>query len=651
MKRNSKILISLFLIIIVSTIFSGIVRAGVEKLILQPEYSEAYKQWMKLTEQERAIVQMPQRYDTKYNIFNIGMKASSSSIPTRYDLRDHIINKNNIKIKSQGNTSACWAFAALSSLETNLSLKNQTKTYDYSERHMEYATSLTFKDGTNTKGFKREVGNGGNALIANAYLINGQGAVLESDMPFEDNENKINLSSINKKVATRVTDSLIFPSINSTDGAYIKQQKMNLVKNHIMNYGSVSAGIHGASIYSNYYNNSTGAIYCNNSVSCPIDHNVSIIGWDDNYSISNFNANCRPKNPGAWIIRNSWGESAKNPSTGEIVKIGDNGIMYVSYEDINIGQILYGIINAKDSVDYDYIYQHDEMGATGAIMLNANKAYLANDFTRDSSKKEMLTEIGIDLLQDTKCNIYVNPNGTSKNINNLVLVKKALNYTEAGYHTIELDNPIMLTGKSYTVVIETITSDNVTYIELETPVENTMFANVKNTKGVSYVTNDISSGEWLDTVDNPLKLDKGNICVKAFTKDITGLEISSNKYTIKENKYITKVDLNTTLSQFKNSISTKGQIKVYKNNKEVSNNEKLSTNMILKVNDVLEYKIAVKGDIDGDASLTIRDLSNMKLYIVGRVKLSEASAYGADISGDGNTNIIDLSRMKLELVK
>lgn len=84
---------------------------------------------------------------------------------------------------------------------------------------------------------------------------------------------------------------------------------MNQIKEHIQNYGSVFAQLHGnSSNVSGFscYNNDTGAKYCVSGH--PADHAVSIIGWDDNYSVNNFAENLRPSANGAWIVRNSWGE-------------------------------------------------------------------------------------------------------------------------------------------------------------------------------------------------------------------------------------------------------------------------------------------------------------------------------------------------------
>ena len=77
---------------------------------------------------------------------------------------------------------------------------------------------------------------------------------------------------------------------------------------NIKNYGGIESGIYGASMFSEYCNNDTGAIYCDDANKCKANHDVVIIGWDDDYSTENFVEEHRPQNKGAWIIKNSWGE-------------------------------------------------------------------------------------------------------------------------------------------------------------------------------------------------------------------------------------------------------------------------------------------------------------------------------------------------------
>ena len=74
-------------------------------------------------------------------------------------------NKISVRIKDQGSSQSCWTFSTLSMLETNLVLQNN-EYWDFSERHMNYTTSKTFRDGINMLGYNREVQEGGNPLIA-----------------------------------------------------------------------------------------------------------------------------------------------------------------------------------------------------------------------------------------------------------------------------------------------------------------------------------------------------------------------------------------------------------------------------------------------------------------------------------------------------
>ena len=170
---------------------------------------------------------MPRMYDvtyTKNESKNPLQKSKmlSTSINSRYSLKDVITS--NLAIRNQEDTGSCWTFAALSSLETNLALANYksstntSKVYDSSERHMEYATSRVFLNNEiNPIGYNRQVGSGGSWDLASSYLTNGSGAINESEMQFENNEDTINISQIqNKTITSQVYDTVEFPDYNSS---------------------------------------------------------------------------------------------------------------------------------------------------------------------------------------------------------------------------------------------------------------------------------------------------------------------------------------------------------------------------------------------------------------------------------------------------
>lgn len=128
------------------------------------------------------------------------MKLKANEIPEKYDLRNDIT----INVRDQKNTNTCWAFSTASIFESSVN-KSQNKSLFFSPRHIEYATSKTFLDGINEKAYNRELDAGGNAYLGFNYATAGNGPVLESDMPFENNTNKIKLSDIsNKKSSSEI---------------------------------------------------------------------------------------------------------------------------------------------------------------------------------------------------------------------------------------------------------------------------------------------------------------------------------------------------------------------------------------------------------------------------------------------------------------
>ena len=88
----------------------------------------------------------------KMNLKSLVKMAKSSTYATSPKFSLKTLIDNNLEIKDQKSTNFCWAFASISSLETNLAIKNYNdnkddKIYDYSERHMVYSMTQSFKDG------------------------------------------------------------------------------------------------------------------------------------------------------------------------------------------------------------------------------------------------------------------------------------------------------------------------------------------------------------------------------------------------------------------------------------------------------------------------------------------------------------------------
>lgn len=173
MEKISKKIILLVILVFAIQIFflTSNTYANTEKDALsRVEYTEEFEKWMNLPKKEKQIVLMPQLYeipDSNIQIKNplYKLRVLRANNSSKFSLRDVI--PENIVVKNQQNTGLCWTFASLSSLETNLALSNYkkrinlSKVYDFSERHMDYATTRRFKNNVENKmGYNRSVGSG-----------------------------------------------------------------------------------------------------------------------------------------------------------------------------------------------------------------------------------------------------------------------------------------------------------------------------------------------------------------------------------------------------------------------------------------------------------------------------------------------------------
>ena len=182
--------------ICVGTICSGILLSTTSFATtiddLDVKYSTEYKKWLELSQEEKIQTPMPNTYNADLtdeliaNFTKINTPSILNEFTNRKDnfslenmsavYTDSSYNLNNdtkVAVKNQMSTNECWAFSAISSLETNLSLTKQLQEItNFSVRHMDYATSRTFLDGVNEQGYKREVGEGGIPNVAFNYLIN-----------------------------------------------------------------------------------------------------------------------------------------------------------------------------------------------------------------------------------------------------------------------------------------------------------------------------------------------------------------------------------------------------------------------------------------------------------------------------------------------
>ena len=176
MKKLKKAIIFIILVIALIFVTNQYVYAekkseNVNDFISKVNFSEDFENWVKLSKDNETNIIQPKIYDelnTPFTPKNPLYKVNfvGASLNSRYSLKDVI--PNNVAIRNQYDTNACWAFSGLSSLETNLALNNYKmgkdthKVYDFSERHLNYSATRRLANGAdNIYGVNRDPSAGG----------------------------------------------------------------------------------------------------------------------------------------------------------------------------------------------------------------------------------------------------------------------------------------------------------------------------------------------------------------------------------------------------------------------------------------------------------------------------------------------------------
>ena len=382
-------------------------------------------------------------------------------------------------------------------------VEKETIEYNYSEWNMATNVSSFAKDGL---GFDWDsTTNGGNYLIASAYLARWDGAVSEEDDPYPEfvaDPTGMYQEDLYKKAAAaqHVQDiEWLAPKKDALDN--------NAIKAAVTKYGAVYTLMnneyeHFTPDYLNYYYDD----YIDPDYYYQIPgHAVSIVGWDDNYPSSAFDVT--PPGDGAFICRNSWG-----------TWIGDNGYFYVSYYDQRLGRFDYNAVvtGVSDTSSYNKIYQYDPFGPSSFIPY-LDIIYVSNVFPeqgRTLMQNEELRAVSLYTYNKrTPYEIYiVTDYKDPDSFSDLSSPVATGEINGMGYHTVELEQPITLSeGTRFAVVIKCTATDNDPAVYMEEPYEG-YAPNANAAPDESYYSFDAEY--WNDLTDG---IDGTNFCIKAFT--------------------------------------------------------------------------------------------------------------------------------------
>lgn len=130
-------------------------------------------------------------------------------------------------------------------------------------------------------------------------------------------------------------------------------------------------------------------------------------------------------------------------------------------------------------------------------------------------------------------------------------------------------------------------------------------------------------------------------------------ELKSSKYKIET--YITGVQPETTVANFKKNFTVvNGEISVLNSKGKSKTSGNIATGDVLKFTSngetVSKTTVLIKGDTNGDGSISIIDLANVQKHILEISKLNGCYLEAANINGDKTVNIIDLARIQKHLL-
>ncbi len=389
-------------------------------------------------------------------------------LPEKYDLREQ---KKAPTVKNQGDFGTCWAMASSSALESVLLPEEKEQ---FSADHMSLLNS-----------FSRSQNDGGDYTMVMAYLAGWQGPVLEKDDPYGDGVSDESLAAVKHVQEMQI----------------LQEKDYEAIKSAVYQYGAVQSSVYmdmatafSSSVYYNQLNYSY--LYPGEKTA---NHDILIIGWDDTYPAEKFNY--KTKNDGAFVCQNSWG-----------TEFGENGIFYVSYDDVCIGRNTICYTDIEDADNYDHLYQTDLCGWVGQLGYGDGTCYFANLF--QAEREEWLNAVGFYAVgPDTEYSVSVMDG--EKDLSNALLeeIKASGSFHNAGYYTVRLEEPVHLEkGKPYAVIVKVHTPDT------DYPVATEYAADKATTEadlsdGDGYISH--NGAKWTGT-----ETEYGcNVCMKLYTTE------------------------------------------------------------------------------------------------------------------------------------
>lgn len=359
---------------------------------------------------------------------------------------------------------------------------------------------------------------GGNEEMSAGYLVS-HGAV-SSDIPYDTKNVLMELTYISheqSQSAYRATDIKFFQK-NYNQDQTLTDNYINEVKQAVYNNGSVLTLANWNYLY--IKGNSMNSI--NSNARDNLNHAVVIVGWDDNYDKSNFLQ--KPKNNGAFLVRNSWGTN-------------DHGYYWVSYEDKSIVPT-YTIQDYEKTASNERIYNLEEGALCPTVTINKKTAGFVNIFSLKG--KEQLDKISFYTSDvGAEYQIYYVPLDQDGNLdlNGMKPISESGTVNYEGYYTKQIKSPIIKQGKvAIMVVIKSSGKNTSMGAEGTYDAASAKYYVPSISKGESYLVTDYGS-------QDSYKENCGNWTIKLTTRNANDKSVTQDNKIQNIKKEITEKDL------------------------------------------------------------------------------------------------------------
>lgn len=348
--------------------------------------------------------------------------SADESLPSRY-------GDNSKPVYDQGDNGCCWAFAGTSLFEYTVDHTENVTDTSFSVQHMLQKLSVYGNCGYN----KTTKNDGGDPEMISAYFVSGYGPVNAKNYPWIDSSELIKNYAYGR-AEYRATDIIDMPIGRKKlgDKFVLDDNTNNEIKKAVYNNGAVHISIYmkGPDVaIKNGYLGEDGISYYAYDMAYRHNHEVLIVGWNDNWSKTNFKNH--PQSDGAWLVRNSWG-----PCNAA------GGYYWVSYEEATITPNI-TICNYEKMRDTETVYNLDESGSSTNYKMRDTEGGFINVFDIKSFE-EMTAVTFYEHSTTASCQIYyvpINGNGTP-NVSKKRAISEEKKIEYSGYHTINLNNQI-----------------------------------------------------------------------------------------------------------------------------------------------------------------------------------------------------------------